>query len=362
MSKSWDQSSISKKRKDQPTPSPSSVDNIPKKTKAIEDQDQANLNDSLPYLTESQGAQCSVNDESQNSSISSIMQGEGESEGMMDLQPPSPSAMQYNAGISPSRMPVMQPGYPIMMGSMGPPPMTAIQGMRYLAPAPGPGPVVTITDDDVMRIAMKVKTIMISEINEMVKLKVNEATETMKDDIKKLQDENVKLKDDVKKLEKKCTTNIDDLEQYSRRSCLRIGGYPEEQDEITDEIVLKIAKDLKAEVSIQDIDRSHRVGRPREANTNSNEPPKPREIIVKFSHTKARMELLKARKSLRRLPTEIYINEDLTAARKTLAFKCRELRRAGKLKKVWVYNGNVFVCQNDDERVQISCESDLDNY
>ena len=71
------------------------------------------------------------------------------------------------------------------MGSMGPPSMTAIQGMRYLAPAPGPGPVVTITDDDVMRIAMKVKTIMISKIIEMVKLKVNEATETMTDDIKK---------------------------------------------------------------------------------------------------------------------------------------------------------------------------------
>ena len=94
--------------------------------------------------------------------------------------------MQYNAGISPSRMPVMQPGYPIMMGSMGPPPMTAIQGMRYLTPAPHP--VVAITDDDVMHIAMKEKTIMISEINEMVKLEVNEATETMKDDIKKLQD------------------------------------------------------------------------------------------------------------------------------------------------------------------------------
>ena len=156
--------------------------------------------------------------------------------------------------------------------------------------------------------------------------------------------------------------NIDDLEQYSRRSCLRIGGYKERDNENTDEIVLKIAKGLKADVKIEDLDRSHRVGRPREPHHNSDEPIKPREIIVKFSHTKARMELLRARAILRKNRSDIFINEDLTAVRKELAYKCHVLRRNGKLKKVWIYNGNAYVKQNDDEQAQISCETDLENY
>ena len=83
---------------------------------------------------------------------------------------------------------------------------------------------------------------------------------------------------------------------------------------------------------------------------------------MKFSNTKARLELLKARSTLRKSKDKVYINEDLTSLRNELAFKCRALRRAGKIKKVWIYNGNVFINQNNDKRVQVSCESDLKPY
>ena len=101
--------------------------------------------------------------------------------------------------------------------------------------------------------------------------------------------------------------------------------------------MLDLANKLKVNVNMHDIDRSHRVGRLREHQMGSTDPPKPREIIVKFSNTKARLELLKVRSTLRKSKDKVYINEDLTSLRKALALKCRALHRAGKNKKVWIY-------------------------
>ena len=85
----------------------------------------------------------------------------------------------------------------------------------------------------------------------------------------------------------------DDLEQYTRRSCLRISGIPETQNEDTTHHVLILAGEVGADISIDDIDRSHRVGRFQEHNANEDdfgdirdEPSqsfRSREIIVKFN-------------------------------------------------------------------------------
>ena len=52
---------------------------------------------------------------------------------------------------------------------------------------------------------------------------------------------------------------------------------------------------------------------------------KPRDIIVKF--TLARLQFLKGRKVLREKRATIFIKEDFNAARMTLAFQCRNLKR-----------------------------------
>ena len=53
----------------------------------------------------------------------------------------------------------------------------------------------------------------------------------------------------------------DDSEQYSRRNCVRIFGFPESKGENTDDIVLKLAKEkLGINIDVSDIDRSHRTG------------------------------------------------------------------------------------------------------
>ena len=109
-----------------------------------------------------------------------------------------------------------------------------------------------LSDNDVLRVAMKVKAIMMEEIETLVKLKVNEATAELKQDVNFLKDENSKLKDEIKKLENTCKSNIDDLEQYSRRSCVRISGIKEEEGENTDELVLNLARRVSADIRPED--------------------------------------------------------------------------------------------------------------
>ena len=79
--------------------------------------------------------------------------------------------------------------------------------------------------------------------------------------IKELKKENSKLTEHVKDLEQK----VDRQEQYSRRNCLLIHGIKEEKDEKdenTDNIVTKfIQDDVQEEINIEDLDRTHRIGK-----------------------------------------------------------------------------------------------------
>ena len=55
---------------------------------------------------------------------------------------------------------------------------------------------------------------------------------------------------------------IDRQEQYSRRNCVLIHGIEENRDENTDELVNELVNEkLIEEISLHDIDRSHRLGR-----------------------------------------------------------------------------------------------------
>ena len=55
---------------------------------------------------------------------------------------------------------------------------------------------------------------------------------------------------------------VDRQEQYSRRNCLLVHGTAETNDENTDDLVLKtINEKLDAEITENEIDMSHRIGR-----------------------------------------------------------------------------------------------------
>lgn len=218
-----------------------------------------------------------------------------------------------------------------------------------------------LSDSDVMRVALQCKLLITSEIDKLVKEKVDIATSDLKNTVVSLKDENDKLKQSISELETKLLTKVDDLEQYSRRSCIRISGIEEVTDENTDEIVLQLANRLDVELNPRDIDRSHRVGAPKSVETDR-QPTRPREIIVKFKSYQARLALLKGRKALRRNKEGIYINEDLTQTRKSLAYECRTLKRDRKISNTWVYNGNIFIAERDGTKVKVTQNGQLDKY
>ena len=92
------------------------------------------------------------------------------------------------------------------------------------------------------------------------------------------------------------------------------------------------------------------------------QPSKCREIIVRFRNRNARLALLKGRAVLRKKREKTYINEDLTQARKAIAFQCRQLKRENKIQKTWVYNGNINLMDNNGNNVKISHITELVKY
>ncbi len=127
-----------------------------------------------------------------------------------------------------------------------------------------------------MRIAVKIKELMMTEIETMVDLKVKDATESYRKDIRDIQSRNQQLQSEVRSLR----SDVDNLEQYSRRNCIRISGIDEANDENVEHVVRNIAERLKVDITPADMDRCHRVGRPYQN--------RPREIIVKLTNYRAR--------------------------------------------------------------------------
>ena len=138
-----------------------------------------------------------------------------------------------------------------------------------------------------------------AKLDNMVSEIVDGVVNGLKTRISDLETENKLLKARVVKLE----TASDTAEQYSRRNCVRITGIPESFNESTDDHVMSMANALNLDLTINDIDRSHRVGKPG----------KPKAIIVKFATFRARQKLYKSRVQLKTSGYEgVFVNEDLT--------------------------------------------------
>ena len=111
-----------------------------------------------------------------------------------------------------------------------------------------------------------------------------------------LSDENKRLNQRINEME----IQVDDQEQRSRNGCLLIHGVEEQDDDNTDNIALEIInKDLEVELTIDGIQRSHRVG-PRKSNRNTrSSKSKPRPIIVRFANGRKRREVFLSKRKLK---------------------------------------------------------------
>jgi hypothetical protein len=131
----------------------------------------------------------------------------------------------------------------------------------------------------------------------------------------------------------------DRAEQYSRRNCVRVTGIPETNEEITDNIIMDMASELGANLTIDEIDRSHRLG-PR-----SQSSLKPRDIIVKFVSYRSRQKLYNVRSQAKGSVNyrRNYINEALTKHRSELFFDARKLVRDKLVESAWTHDGTILV-------------------
>ena len=135
------------------------------------------------------------------------------------------------------------------------------------------------------------------------------------------------------------TQKVDDLseavekqEQYSRRNCLLLHGIPEKKQENTDELCIKaINEHLDLDINDRDIDRTHRIGNPR----NTDE--KPRPIIIKLVRYNDRKKIFDSKKKLK--GKKIAITESLTVTRMK---KLNEARERYNFKNVWTSDGKIL--------------------
>lgn len=194
-----------------------------------------------------------------------------------------------------------------------------------------------------------------NDLRSIVKDAVNEAIDQKLSDLKsetlELRQENEQLKQRVTQLE----NLADDAEQYSRRNCLRITQIPENADEVTDEIVLKIADTIDVKLSPSEIDRSHRVGKPGVKRR--------RDIIVKLSTYRARERLYKNRSKLKDSEFRgVFINEDLTKLRGEILYEARKCVKAGSLKGAWSADGRILIKNNADKITRVMSVEHLKNF
>ena len=152
--------------------------------------------------------------------------------------------------------------------------------------------------------------------------------------------------------------SLDALEQYGRRHSLRFFGIKEHENENTDSILLDIFRDkLGVNLQLEDIQRSHRVGRKGADN---------RAIIVRFCSYRTRAKVWRAKTKLKN--SDIFVSEDLTRYRNKLAYSARKLKREKRLVDTYTTDGKILVKArlnlNDPtpKTFEVKEEADLDKY
>ena len=170
----------------------------------------------------------------------------------------------------------------------------------------------------------------------------------LSDRISELESENNFLKVELSKIKQATDNN----EQKSRNINLLIHGVEESEKEDTDQICLGIIKkSVGVNISMEGIERTHRVGVKKPTVNTRNSKPKHRPIVVRFSSMRLRMEVFRNKKTLK--GQSISISESLTTTRYNLLQKAKD--KFGK-QNCWTSEGRA----KDGKKITfIQSESDL---
>lgn len=166
------------------------------------------------------------------------------------------------------------------------------------------------------------------------------------DQVKGLELELTKKDERISELETVISEGLDEREQYSRRNNIRIFGIKESNGEDTDQLVVDLAEaKLNVVLSKDNIDRSHRVGKPGD---------KPRPIIVKFVSYAQRRAVFTRKKLLK--GSGVSVSEDLTKIRRDLLKRAMDVYSK---ESVWSSDGVILVNINKPKPFRVRNEKDF---
>ena len=134
---------------------------------------------------------------------------------------------------------------------------------------------------------------------------------------------------------------LDRQEQYSRRNCLLLHNIPETSNENTDDLVIKtVNEELLEAITINEIDRSHRLGKSQAG--------KIRPVIVKFARYHTRNKIFRKKKLLK--GKQVSITENLTKRRMA---ELKEAREKHGFHDVWTSDGKILYKDNSDNKIKV---------
>ena len=196
-----------------------------------------------------------------------------------------------------------------------------------------------------------------------------------------------KLEDRVTELE----LRNDDIEQQGRKGSIRIFGLPEQGQGTLEQKLMKLCNDhlmLRPPIYEDDIEVAHRLGKPPPnplPNGESSDPStvadaqadaaprsprvRPRAVLVKLASRRTKGRIMDERSKLKNNPYTqddntyaVYIRDDLTKRRATLAFRARKLKGEKRIQDTWVMNCKVWAKDHRGRISQIYTEDDLKKF
>ena len=132
--------------------------------------------------------------------------------------------------------------------------------------------------------------------------------------------------------------------------------------------MVEISELLGVEINQKDISVAHRL--PAKKVRNESKKPDPAAIIAKFVSRSVRNEIYNNREFAKTLsqsnfPVEgmqkLYVNENLTRARKYLVWRTKQMARQKNFKYVWTKNGRILVDSDLTNIIEITSENDIAN-
>ena len=190
------------------------------------------------------------------------------------------------------------------------------------------------------------------EITKVTKMQLQQVENKLKDQAKSIAN--------LKSSDYDNMVSIDELQQYQRRDCLEIIGIPSLPNDKPNELVKELGSILGVAINDNGISTARRLPFTKKIQDR---------IIVKFVWRDKREEIYKARKLLLgkltdclpsvraeigksvSQPTKVFINESLTAYRRSLFGKIQAYRRQFKFKFIWTTNGKILLRKSESSPV-----------